>query len=338
MRRSLYGYHRPYQYWHHPGWHQAHYQQYPYGDDSSVHSALSTDYSEYGVYGGAAFPPMYHHPHMQGISQAANVGYDPNIHGAGEAYIATPPYHPDAGLGFFGQPPVNPNTAYGLHSQLEESVGEYYGMPQTPKASSHGLPTTQQLEDNESEKSPQENAPKEQSSPLKYDPSKTPSRSPYWGHLDSTIAMGLSTPQTHGKGAHANFISPEEESEADGANASQPLYQYGYAHPSQNVSKARLLIRCLSLVALTNLLSRHAPCFCASSSTVRTTVSCYSVYDVFSSEFCVWIRLFAKPRSRTIPFSADFSEEDWRDEQKLPDYHVDEEGAPSALCCNGCKH
>ena len=224
VRRPRYGYNYPYPWWHHQGWHQAHYQQHPYGDDASVHSTLSTDYSEYGVYGGAAFPPMFH--------------YYPSVHGGSEGYPASTHYHPEqAAYGFFGYPPADPNMVYGLHPQPEESIGKYYGMPQTPKASSRGSPLATQHESCERKETLPENIATEHNTPFKYDPNQTPSRSPYWGHLDSTIIMGLSTPQTHTKGPHANFISPEQENEATGLNTGQPLYHYGYGHPVQNVRK-----------------------------------------------------------------------------------------------------
>ena len=249
VRRPRYGYNYPYPspYWN-QGWHQGHYQ-HPYGDDTSVHSSLSGDYPEFGMYAGAAgphghfYPPAYHHPHAQDPS---NVAYDPNMHG-GEAgmYPMHTPYHPEhAGLGFFGHPPVDPSLAYGMQ-QPQETLGAHYGLPpRTPKASSHGSPVAQQQDSQNNNVGQAENFTTDHHTPYKYDPSKTPSRSPYWGHLDSTIAMGLSTPQTHCKDTHAKFISPEEGGDAVAANGGQPLLlhghqsqYYGYG-PVSNVSAA----------------------------------------------------------------------------------------------------
>jgi len=255
LRRPRLGYPPyPYQGWWNQGW--QHYQhQHSYPDDASVHSSLSGEYPEYGMYHGAPLPngqfcpPGYHHPHAMQHSHAPG-GYDPNYAaGDGAMYGMHSPYHFDhAGLGFFGHPPVDPSMAYAMHQ--EEMGGYYGGEPPTPKSPQNSPSAHQEHVKQEND---QENAPTMgQQTPFKFDGSKTP-RSPYWGHLDATIAMGLSTPQTHTKEDHhaqgdhheqGGFISPEEG--ADAAGNAQPLLlrqsqYYGYG-PVSNVSIRRVCV------------------------------------------------------------------------------------------------
>ncbi|CAB9504186.1 expressed unknown protein [Seminavis robusta] len=247
IRRPRLGYSYPHQWWG-QGWHQGHHpHQYPFGDDASVHSSLSSEaFSEFGMYGappgpnGPYYPPAYHHPHGYDHSHGPGAGYDPNMAAAGDHHGMYPmhaPYHPEhAGLGFFGHAPVDPSMAYGMQ---HDEMGGYYGVPPTPKSPHHSSPAPHHqgqqhtIQENGGTQMDGTNAMAAGAqTPYKYDPSKTP-RSPYWGHLDATIAMGLSTPQTHVKENHHPLMSPEEGGEEGAVGAAQPLLlrgsqYYGY--------------------------------------------------------------------------------------------------------------
>lgn len=246
VRRPRYGYNYYPQPWYHPGWHQGHYQ-HPVDDAASVHSTLSTEYSEqYGMYPAGPhdqhyYPPMYAHPYAQDPAHAhgqyahPHGAYAPNMQGGEGMYPMSTPYHPEqAGLGYFGQPPVDPGMAYGMPLPEEAMTGGYGMPPRTPQAPSHGPPSEQQ-QNIQADNGHAEALATDHHTPYKYDPSQTPNRSPYWAHLDSTVAMGLSTPQTHIKENqnHRAYISPEEGADPAGANGAQPLLlrqnqYYGY--------------------------------------------------------------------------------------------------------------
>jgi hypothetical protein len=153
------------------------------------------------------------------------------------------PYHPDhAGLGFFGQAPVDPSVAYSMHQQPQEDMNGYYGIPPPPPQPKSPQEPPSPAANQQPHLAAESNTPAliggvaGNQTPYKYDPSKTP-RSPYWGHLDSTIAMGLSTPQTHAKQGNVGLMSPQEGAEAAHLGNAQPLllrqsqfYGYGPAH------------------------------------------------------------------------------------------------------------
>lgn len=143
-------------------------------------------------------------------------------------------YHPDpAVLGFFGHSHMDPRVAYFHHQPNEDMLG-FYGLPTAPKSPCESLSPAashqhQMLEGNQTELVGSVTGDK---TPYKYDPSKTP-RSPYWGHLDATIAMGLSTPRTHAKEDKVGMMPPEEGAEAASLGNAQPLLLrqsqfYGY--------------------------------------------------------------------------------------------------------------
>jgi len=246
VRRPRYPYS---QQWYGHGWHQPphghhhHPHQYGphYGDDASVHSSLSGDaFSEYGMYAGQQGPngqyyppvPYHHHPHMD---HPHGGGYDPSLPPDHGMYpMHTTPYDPHhAGLGFFGHAPVDPSAAYSMQHQPQEDASGYYGMPPaSPQVPPSPAPSQH------THLAPESNTPAliggvaGDQTPYKHDPSKTP-RSPYWGHLDATIAMGLSTPQTHVKPGTVGPMSPQEGAEAGHAGNGQPLLLrqsqfYGY--------------------------------------------------------------------------------------------------------------
>ena len=219
-------------------------------DDGSVHSSLSGDgtFADYGMYPGAPGPngqfyyPGAFHPHPAaavGLVDNAAPGYDPNVmtHES-SMYMGPPqPYHPDhAGLGFFGHPPVDPSMAYGVNQQYQDEVALQYGVP--PSLAHNITPSSPQQEP---PPSPDHGGPDysnaaDDQTPYKY---KTP-RSPYWSHLDATIAMGLSTPQTTTKQIRNADPAAQDDAEAAAAAANaQPLLlrqsqYYGYG-PVSNV-------------------------------------------------------------------------------------------------------
>lgn len=246
VRRPRYPYA---QQWYGHGWHQPHNHHHPhqygppYGDDTSVHSSLSGDaFSEYGMYGsqqghnGQYYPPVpyHHHPHMD---HPHGGGYDPSLPPDHGMYPMHTPYHPDhSGLGFFGHAPVDPSVAYPMHHHQQEDANGYYGMPpaapSSPQEPPSPAPSQQGHMAADSSTPALTGGVAGDHTPYKYDPSKTP-RSPYWGHLDATIAMGLSTPQTHAKQGNAGLMSPQEGAEAGHLGNAQPLLLrqsqfYGY--------------------------------------------------------------------------------------------------------------
>ena len=152
------------------------------------------------------------------------------------------PYHPDhAGLGYYGHAPVDPSLAYNMHHQQHEEG--YYGMQPVPTTPQDPLSPAANKKDQSTETKDTQTEPESgvvagDQTPYKRDHSKTP-RSPYWGHLDATIAMGLATPQTNVK-QNVGFMSPEESSDTSTLGNAQPLLlrqsqYYGYG-PVSNVS------------------------------------------------------------------------------------------------------
>lgn len=231
-QRMVYPYHP--QWWGH-GWLQLQAHQYAFGaDGASTHSAVSDGtFPAYGMYTPGMGPDtQFYHPqpaafvppeHPHGPAFHPNVSPDANIYPV--------PYHPDhPGLGFFGHPPVDPSMAYAMHQQQQEAAA----VPYKENASSpQNSPSSCEHHQEERDAADQ--------TPYKYNPSKTP-RSPYWGHLDTTIAMGLSTPQTNTKlkHHHCEIASPADTSDAMCvAGNAQPLLlrqsqYYGYG-PVSNV-------------------------------------------------------------------------------------------------------
>jgi hypothetical protein len=237
MRRPRYPY-PPLQWWG-QGWHQG---PYPFPDDASVHSSLSGGdaFSEYGVYpagpNGAFYAPAYHHPHGYDHSQVQG-GFDPTMTGDHGMYHMHTTYHAEhAGLGFFGHTPVDPSVAYAM--QQQDEMANYYGMNATPKSPHHhSSPAANERTSGDDGNKAETGSSALAQTPYKYDPKKTP-RSPYWGHLDATIAMGLSTPQTNVKESNHKLMSPEDD--GSGVGGAQPLLLrqsqfYGYG-PVNNVS------------------------------------------------------------------------------------------------------
>jgi hypothetical protein len=276
MRRPRYPY-PPLQWWG-QGWHQGHH--YPFPDDTSVHSSLSGGdaFSEYGVYAGAAGPngayyaPAYHHPHGYDHSQVQGV-FDPNMTGDLAMYHMQTPYHPEhAGLGFYGHPPVDPSVAYA--TQQHDEMATYYGVNATPMSPHHSSPAGSQHISGDTANQAVSGSSALAQTPYKNDSKKTP-RSPYWGHLDATIAMGLSTPQTNFKESSHTLMSPEE----DGDGGAQPLLLrqsqfYGYG-PVNNVSQRIASASISEVIRIVVLTSFSCPA-------VRPSFSGNSVPDVSS--------------------------------------------------------
>lgn len=217
------------------------------GDDNSAYSSLSGDaFSEYGGgyqgghnHAGHFYPPMYHHPTHAMDHLHATGGFDPSMPDP-NLYPMHAPYH--SGLGYYGHAPIDPSMAYAMHHHQHEDASGYYGMPATaPKtpeesfsAAQKDLPT-----ENKDTQTESDVAVAGDQTPFKHGAEKTP-RSPYWGHLDSTIAMGLATPQTHVKRENVGFMPPEEGADTSGVGNAQPLLlrqsqYYGYG-PVNNVS------------------------------------------------------------------------------------------------------
>lgn len=157
---------------------------------------------------------------------------DPNM-----VYMHTP-YHPDpSAFAYYGHATMDHSGNYPVHHQPQEETPGYYDVPAVPKS-----PEDHQTTELTAEDTPEENNENEAAvpsdgvagdqTPYKYDPSKTP-RSPYWGHLDATIAMGLATPQTNVKPENVGFMSPEEGADVAHLGNAQPLLlrqsqYYGY--------------------------------------------------------------------------------------------------------------
>jgi len=318
VRRPRYGYDQyPYPYWNQSGWHQAHYQ-HPYGDDSSVNTSLTTDLSEYGMPPGAHTPGHYYPPHMYQIhphpaqdprSNGALPAFDPSMHAGGvdpNMYPMHAPYPDYAGLGYYGHQTVDPNFAYAM-PEPEVLVGGYYGIPQTPKATSRATPAAQQKGQDEDVTNEQAGScMAEHHPPSNFDPNQTPSRSPYWGHLDATIAMGLSTPQTQIKETlkRASIVSPEDA----GAESAQPLLlqqsQYGHYSYGPAVSNVCTIKSYHSEVFICDCSLTPFLFLCFLKTSVRAPFACHAVHDVSSGELYElwlhwWIRSFAQPGTTT---------------------------------------
>lgn len=233
----------------HPQWwghlHATQSQQYPtFADDTSLSSADGNYLpGDFGMYPLAPNGHFYH-PHPAAFHPATGSGmeyphpngpgFDPNI--PPESGICPMPYRPDhAGLGFYSHPPVDPSMAFAMQQQ-QDNIAMQYGVPPSPANRAPHSPSTRQNGVGQGEL----NSGAEQTH-HKYDPSGTP-RSPYWGHLDTTIAMGLSTPQTNTKQMRPceDLAAAQEENEENAAaGTAQPLLlrqsqYYGYG-PVNNV-------------------------------------------------------------------------------------------------------
>eukprot|EP00339_Tiarina_fusa_P008701 CAMPEP_0117035832 /NCGR_PEP_ID=MMETSP0472-20121206/25425_1 /TAXON_ID=693140 ORGANISM="Tiarina fusus, Strain LIS" /NCGR_SAMPLE_ID=MMETSP0472 /ASSEMBLY_ACC=CAM_ASM_000603 /LENGTH=845 /DNA_ID=CAMNT_0004745421 /DNA_START=25 /DNA_END=2562 /DNA_ORIENTATION=+ len=238
MRRSRYGYPpQPGGQWWGHNWNAN--GPYPYGDDASVHSALSGEsYSHHhfemqGFHGGMA--PHYYHPMMYpqhpmpvGMPPA---GFDPNV--------------PDPSLfpmdGYIADHTVPNGWFSSAHGNgVPPSPSEMGMVPSTPSgaATSHEMPPTG-LPNGD----PAQHACDH--TPYKYNPSQVP-MSPYWGHLDhATLAMmGIATPQapsapqTPARSSNRADVANGGQSDQSNPVAinAQPLllrqqyYGYGYAN------------------------------------------------------------------------------------------------------------
>jgi len=182
-----YGVHHPI---HHPpywGW-EHHSMVSPYGDNSSVQSALSND-------SGCVHPtyPMYMHP-------VAPHGYHPHYYSGHIVYPPCPPCGTTQRKYKHGdESPDHHQTwvdqaAYGAHI--------YHPYP-TPVALAHGIPvevSQASAHEDMSEAADMEFPPaehsvdgKEATPPVKFNMQVQQQQSPFWAHLD-TVAVGLATP------------------------------------------------------------------------------------------------------------------------------------------------
>ena len=231
---------------HHPGWWQNGWQQhtsYPYGDDASVHSALSCDTSySHGYlnnYNHGAVPshPQYYtsmmytqHHGMHGGAYPSSVPPNPSIY-PGDAYD---PQHMDP-AGWMRHPSM------GHYHSSESPV-----IPGTPGAQANVEDTPVVVEENPTEVPDASQNPDDsfdtQRTPYKPNPNHVP-MSPYWGHLQdhaTLTMMGLSSPAgsmpptPHRNGEPSD--SQEDTANGDMKNSvnAQPLllrhqyYGYGY--------------------------------------------------------------------------------------------------------------
>ncbi len=205
MRRPRWGYPHPGQWWGH-GWVHPPQYQYQYGDDASVHSALSGDsyshfYNEYGVYPGAMpAAPMYQAllpPHIASPSDTSDTS-----NGGGESgnndpsyYSTIDPYNSNHSL---GSTPVwhvaNANVAYtdGTNYIMHPATPCVHGSPHVALPM-YQQPTVEEATEYNNTRC-NDFYPTTEHSP--YDPMHVP-MSPFWGHLDHTTlaVMGLATPQ-----------------------------------------------------------------------------------------------------------------------------------------------
>ena len=193
VRRPHWGQHNTAQWWPN-GW-TPHGGAFPYGDDASVHSALSGDTSfshhyDLGSFHGALhhpsfYPPMMYPQHHMPAGHS-QMPYDPSMADPSALYR----HHHDnfnadaSALGMMGShrmgqiPPHNADPAHLMPGTPGGPPAGHEAAAFINSPSSH-LPTDQQF-----------------STPYKYNPNQVP-MSPYWGHLDqATLAMmGIATPQ-----------------------------------------------------------------------------------------------------------------------------------------------
>lgn len=202
LRRPRWGYPHPGQWWGH-GW--VHPPQYPYGDDTSVQSALSGDsysqfYNEYGVYPGARpGAPMYHHhqaiipPHSAAPSEHSDAsnGCESGYHDPA-FYPAVDPYGSTHSLASAPVWHMNPNVTYadGTGYMMHPGPSCVPGSPHGAQSMYHQQPTVEESTEYDNAEDT-DYYPTEQPS---YDQMHVP-MSPYWGHLDHVAMMGLATPQ-----------------------------------------------------------------------------------------------------------------------------------------------
>ena len=199
------------------GWEQ-HTMVSPYGDNSSVHSALSNDSGyvqpHYPVYMHPVAPPGYH-PHYY----SGHMAYPPNttnhrIHKQGEGLSDHQSW-------------VDP-AVYGSHM---------YAYP-TPDAPVHVIPVEVSEHEDISEGGDIHLSPNEQQidekegTPLVKFPTEAQQQSPFWAHLEN-VAVGLATPAKSSPGTPRRREAPEgiENEDFSGyATSAQPLLLRGYPH------------------------------------------------------------------------------------------------------------
>lgn len=214
--------HAPYWSW------EQHSMVSPYGDSSSVHSALSND-------SGYVQPtyPVYIHP-------VAHHGYHPHYYAGPMVYPPSAPgcanqRHLQHGEQSLGHHPtwVDP-AAYGAHM--------FHPHP-TPVALAHGIPvevSEVREHDDLSEGVDMEPSPRETSMdgneetpPVKFHMQNQQQQSPFWSHLDS-VAVGLATPAKSSPAATPHRLVTQDSQDADDLSAytvsAQPLLLRGY-HP-----------------------------------------------------------------------------------------------------------
>jgi hypothetical protein len=211
---------------------------FPFGDDASVHSALSgesfSQHYDMSGYHGAMHHPHYYPPMMypqhQLPSGQPQGSFDPNIPDP-SMYPPMDGFNPDhmVASGYVGHPQMG-------HIPLQASVPP--GFPGSPGA----IPSQDMPVYCHSQADPN-HVPAEQTggdqTPYKYNPSQVP-MSPYWGHLDhATLAMmgiatpqGASAPQTPARGGNSSMTEGGEIKHAATVNAQplllrQPYYGYG---------------------------------------------------------------------------------------------------------------
>ena len=208
-------------YW---GWEQ-HSMVSPYGDNSSVHSALSND----SGYVQPAYP-MYMHP-------VAPHGYHPHYYSGSMVYPPSAPsgtsqrqYNHGEESPDHHQNWVDPAT-YGAHM--------YHPYP-TPVSLAHGVPvevSEVSVHEDLSEGVDMDLPPtehsvdgKEATPPVKFQ-LQPQNQSPFWSHLDS-VAVGLATPAKSSPAGTPRRFDPQDVQETDDSSgyaaSAQPLLLRGY--------------------------------------------------------------------------------------------------------------